>query len=118
MTEQEKERAVEEIEVSMEQARAAIQRKERLLRLMENQDFKDIILEGYFEKEPARLVSLLRDSSFQSAEDQQSIIDDMKGISSLRQYLRTVHQLGQQMEVTLKAQQQTVESLQNEEDEE
>ena len=112
---QSKEQIVEQLEISLEHAKSVVERKEALERLMENRDFKNIILDGYFEKEPMRLVSLLRDDAFKSDEDQQSLLDDMKGISSFRQYLLGLKQLGSQMEITIRNHEEEIERLENEE---
>ena len=97
------EQAEKEIEISIENAKYAIKKRESLLRLFENQDFKDIFEEGYFKEEPARLVGLLADSEFESDESQKKLHQDMMGISVLRQYFLAINQMGLQMESLVKS---------------
>lgn len=62
-------------------------------RLSKNKDFKALILDHYFEKEPARLVSLISEPSMASS--RQAIIESMQAIGTLRSFLREVVTMGQ-----------------------
>ena len=61
---------------------------EKLARLLKNQDFIDIILEGYLNRESKQLFSLLTDPSPPlSHHTPETIQQTLKGISYLKQYL-------------------------------
>lgn len=82
--------ALQEIELSIKEAQKFVELGNALVRLQSNQDFKKIILEGYFKEEAIRLVHLKSDSNMQSAERQQGILRDMDAIGALEQHLRMV----------------------------
>ena len=109
------EQVEKQIEVSIEAARGAVLRRDKLKRLIENQDFIDIFTEGYFKEEAARLVGLLSDPEFKSEEDQKDLFNDMIGISSSRQYLMNVLRLGDQMERQIQASERELENLRQQE---
>ena len=108
------EQVEKEIEISIEAAKGAVERKNKLQRLSDNQDFKDIFEEGYFKNEAARLVGLLTDPEFSSKDKREEIINDMLGISSTRQYLMNVYRLGVQLERQIAASEQELEELRKE----
>jgi len=112
------EQAEREIEVSIEQAKELVERKQKMDKLIATPEFHDIFTIGYMEKESTRLVSLLADEEWQDESKQQSLLDDMRAISSLRQYIVNIRALGKQMERQIAASQQTLEELRNEEIEE
>jgi len=102
---------LQEVEISIEDAREAIANKESLERLTDNPDFIRIIREGYFEKEAIRLVSVKADPEMVTDERQKQVLTAMDGIGSLRNYLRVIMILGDNMEQTLKADETTREEL-------
>ena len=102
---------LQEVEISIEDAREAIANKESLERLTDNPDFIRIIREGYFEKEAIRLVSVKADPEMATDERQKQVLTAMDGIGSLRNYLRVIMILGDNMEQTLKADETTREEL-------
>jgi hypothetical protein len=117
MTNQEQaklEQAEREIEISIEQAKEMVERKNKMDELIANPAFNEIITVGYMEKESTRLVSLLADEEWQEEQKQQSLIDDMRAISSLRQYIMNIRALGRQMERQIAASEATLEELRNE----
>lgn len=83
---------VQEIELSLDQAKEMVDRKNMVNKLMGNREFKKLILDGYFKDESARLVGLLGDPAVQAHREE--IIRSMDGISQLQIYLRTVSQMG------------------------
>jgi len=113
----EKEQLVQEIQVSIDEAKDFIEQREAVLRLFKNKDFEKIFTEGYFKEEPARLVALMTDPEFQSPERQEQLKADMLGISSLRRYLMNVQRIGYQMEQRIKDAEQTITELEEEEEE-
>jgi len=92
------EQVEQEIEISIEAAKGAVERKNKLERLLKDPDFKEVFEEGYFKNEAARLVSLLCDGDWRTEEKRAEIIDDMLGISSVRQYIMGVRQMGRHLE--------------------
>ena len=111
------EQAEQDIEISIEAARGAVMRKEMLDRLFVNPDFKAIFEDGYFKDEAARLVGLMTDPEFSSADRQKEINNDMLGISATRQYLMNVHRLGKNLEQQIIASEAELDSLRLEQDE-
>jgi len=63
---------------------------EALERLHENEDFKKVILEGYFEKEAKRLFGLLVDAQPIKRESMENIIEMLNSIRHLKQFHRNV----------------------------
>ena len=91
------EQAEKAIEISIESARGIVEKKDAMDRLIANSDFEAIFTVGYMDNESTRLVSLLADIEWQTPEKQASLINDMKAISSLRQYILNIRALGRQM---------------------
>jgi len=78
------------IERNIKQAKASVDAGNALKRLKLSKDFKQVILEGFFEQEAVRLVHLKADSNMQSPESQRAIVSNMDAIGSFSQYLNTV----------------------------
>jgi len=106
---------LEQVEVSIEQAKEAITNKEALDKLTANPDFKKVVLEGYFEKEASRLVLLKADPSMQDEKEQSQIDKSINAIGYVRLYFHTIMQLGLQMERTIAEDEKTREELLSEE---
>lgn len=106
---------IQEIEVSLEHAKAAVSKGEALRRLMNNPDFVAVVREGYFEKEAIRLVMLKGDPNMQDPKTQAEIIKDIDGIGSFRMYLTTVNQLAQVAANSIAADEETLAELLSEE---
>jgi hypothetical protein len=100
-----------QVEVSIEQAKANIDRASALERLKENRDFKEIILEGYFEKEASRLVLLKADPNMQEPNEQRQVEKMIDSIGYLRQYLNMIYQFGSMADNALEQHQKTREDI-------
>lgn len=98
---------VTQIDISIEEARKAIERKNALSRLLDNGDFRLVIEEGYFEKEAAELVIKKATPGMASPENQESIIKAIDAVGGLYQYLFKVFNLGEQAEKSLEIHEQT-----------
>lgn len=85
---------MEQIELSIAHAEAAIAKRDCVDRLTNNKDFKEVILDGYFKDEASRLVLLKADPSLQGEVEQKSIDNQINAIGYVRQYFNTVLQLG------------------------
>jgi len=108
------ETAEREIEISIEQARSVVARKDAVMRLRQNPDFRLIFDDGYFIQEPARLVSLLTDPEWAGDEKQEEIMRDMYGVSATRQYLVGIVGFGRQMERNIASSETQLEELRDE----
>jgi len=110
----EKEIAEKQIEISISNAREIVDKRDKMLKLIKDPLFKELIEEQYFKDEASRLVLLLTDPEFASDERQEAIRGDMIGISALRQYIRNVLTFGNQMEQQIANSENTLEELRNE----
>lgn len=86
------------IELSIKHAKKNVEMMKSLEKLMKNRDFKAVIAEGYFEKEPVRLTMLKANPEMQSEEDQAAIIKQLDAIGSLRHYFVAINQIGRMSE--------------------
>lgn len=107
----ESEQQLEQIEISIEQAKHHIENKAALDRLTVHPDFKKLILEGYFKDEAVRLVLLRSDHNFQSEEDQAALMKSIDAIGQFRLYCNTINQLGIQAQNSLDADESTREQI-------
>ncbi len=114
MTDQTLENAEQQIEISIQQAQEAVDKKDMMNTLLMSKEFNELFTVGYMEKEAARLVSLLADSEWQTEERQKSLSADMRSISSLRQYIIGVRSLGSQMERQIAASQNQLQEMEDE----
>ena len=90
-----------EIEVSMEDAKHAIELAEKLEKLMNNKQFKEVILEEYFKNEAVRLVGLKADPNCQTPEWKQNIENSLMAISELRMFFMKIRWQANQAEAAL-----------------
>ena len=104
---------VEEVELTIEEAKKHVQRRDSLRKLMNNREFRKIIEEGYMQEEAVRLVGISADPSVEHRED--AIIGQIKAISNLRQYLSNILRLGDQMEESILENEALLEELREEE---
>lgn len=105
------EQVEQDIEISIEAAKSAVERKNKLEKLFDLPEFKEIFEEGYFRDEAARLVGLLTDPEFASDERQNEIRNDMLGVSATRQYLMNIHRMGVSLEMQMNASQAELDNL-------
>lgn len=83
---------IKDLDNNIKEAKKFVEAGTALERLINNRDFKKIVMEGYFEAEAVRLVHLKADPSMQSESSQTSIISQIDAIGSFRQYLDGVFQ--------------------------
>lgn len=83
---------IQQIEDNLKSARKTVERGVSLERLFANRDFKNIVLDGYFEQEAIRLVHLKADPNMQTVDSQKSILTQMDAIGNLKQYFNTIRQ--------------------------
>jgi hypothetical protein len=102
------------VEVSIEQAREAIEKGEALKRLLKNKDFESIVTEGYFENEAIRNVMAKTSPSCMDADSQLMIDDGIKAIGIFRQYLMHIRRTADIASTTLEESRMTLAELNEE----
>lgn len=105
------EQNLEQIAISVEEAKKTVALGEALQRLHDNADFKEVILSGYFQEEAQRSVMLKADINFQGTDNQKQIDDIITGIGMLGQYFHKIFTLGEQAYQSLVADEHTREEL-------
>lgn len=88
---------VEQLTSNLEYAIKGIELGEAIQKLAKNPQFKKVILQGYYEEEAQRLVSLLSDPNMQKPEEQQLIINGMRGIGELKTWFNAMLQRAEQL---------------------
>jgi hypothetical protein len=86
---------IEAIELNITQARELVERGEALNRLLDNREFKELILDGYLKKEAIRLVHLKAEPAMQTPTHQANILREMDGIGSLTGYFRQIERVAE-----------------------
>lgn len=104
---------IKQVELSIEQAKALINRAEQARKLAENKEFKELILEGYFNAEAARLVHCLGDINLKDY--QEDILRDLHGIASFKRYMQTIIMIGDNARNDLENNEATLDELRAEE---
>ena len=102
---------MQEIEITIEEAKRAIYLGELVTKLQLNPDFKELVTEGYFKEDAARVVMLKADKEFQTPEKQSKLDNDILGISVFGEYLRTKKVLGNMAKDSLREHEQTREAI-------
>lgn len=91
-----------EIEVTVESFRAAVERKNQLYKLLQDENFKGLVLEGYIKEESVRLTKTLGDASIRANDRAfNSTVDELKAIGLFDNHLRTIEQMGNHAEQQL-----------------
>lgn len=103
---------IEQVELTIGEAKKNIEKREALLRLTKNKDFNKIIDTGYFMDEATRLVWLKAEPASKDIEN--DIIRQIDAIGSLRQYLRTILTIGEMSERAVMDNEETLQDLLNE----
>ena len=99
------------IQISIENAKKAIDLAQALHRLHDNPDFKAVILDDYFHEEAHRAVLLKADQSMAPPEKQKAVDDVITSIGGLYNYFGKVYRLAEMSERALRADQETREEL-------
>jgi hypothetical protein len=103
------EQQIEQINITLEEAKENIAMRDALLRLTENKDFKKVIDTGFFEKEAARLVWLKSDPATYDKEE--SILKQIDAVGGLRQYFRKILNLGNLAEKAIIESEHTIDDI-------
>lgn len=80
------------IENQLTNAKSELSLGKSLERLLNNRDFKRVIMSEYLEQEAIRLVQLKADFNVQAPHIQASIVRDIDAIGSFKQFLMRVEQ--------------------------
>lgn len=89
----------QQIQISMEDCKAAIEAKAALTRLEGNADFQRLINSAYMDKHAAAAVS--RMAAPMNDMEEKRVKNVLIGVSSLQAFFRAVHMKGEAMEATL-----------------
>lgn len=109
-----KEDQVSHLNMTIEQAKVLMKRRDALRALEKNKDWQTLITECYFKTEPVRLVMLKADVNAQTPEMQEAIDKDITSIGNLRQFFAAVIQLGENAESSLEEHRKALDELQDE----
>lgn len=101
------EKMLEQLEISIEEAKEKIALRDSLTELHNNKHFKALILDGYIKEEASRICLCMADAEFVSPEKQESLHRMAFGIGSLFQYFRKIHLMGDMAEQSLKESEET-----------
>ena len=100
---------IEQVEIQIEMAQKLRKMRDNCVKLTASEPFKDVITEGYFKEEAARLV--MAKSSGLNA-DQLKLIDNMQyGIGALANFLESVMRRGTEMDQAIGEHEQTREEI-------
>lgn len=105
---------IEEVEMSINEAKKIVNLGKSLERLLANRDFKRVFLEEYLEKEAIRLVHLKGDLNMQSAEHQASILSQMDAISCFTMFMQKLQHQGVLAEKAMEDGENTLDELRQE----
>lgn len=94
---------LEQISVTIEQARHGVSLRDALERLKTNKDYQLIIETGYFEVEASRVVLVKADPEMASEEKQKDCSNIITSIGGLYKYLHKITALGNMFEQSLEA---------------
>lgn len=104
---------IQEVELSIEQAKGLIARKDQALKLTDNKDFKALVLQGYFVDEAARL-ALLSSDPMLDAEQRADVMQGILALGYFKRYMSGIIQFGRMAEGDLKAHTETLSELHSE----
>lgn len=99
---------IEKLEASLEYAEGKKALGEKMLRLAENKDFQELIINGYFRDEAARLTGLLGDPEFK---EQEAIQSDLNSIAAFQRYTRKLIREGSMAEKEIVDHRQAIDEL-------
>ncbi len=102
---------LEQIELSIDQAKESVAKMKALNKLTDNKEFTQLIREGYFEKEASRLVLMLAEPAMQEETSQEMLQKQITAIGYLRQYFITINQMGRMAQKSLTDDEETREAL-------
>jgi hypothetical protein len=102
---------LDSIDISIEQAKKAIARKDCLTRLQMNPDYKEIIEKGFLEAHAIRQVMLKAHPGLQSEANQKILDQQIAAVGGFQQFLIGVYSEGMQASQALHENEATREEL-------
>jgi hypothetical protein len=105
---------VNEIEVTIEKARAVIERNNALDRLFDNPDFVDVIRNGYLHEEAVRLVHLKAAPQMQKPEHQTDVLRAIDSIGGLLGYFQKIGHASRMAEQAIEQGEQALQEIEDE----
>ena len=105
------EREIQEVELAIEEANAAVKKASQLRKLMKNAEFRAIIEEDYLREEAIRLAHIFGSPSPTLKAAKDDIAIDIQGIGSLKRYFHTILMMGSQAEDAIIAHQENLDEL-------
>ena len=96
---------IEQVEIQIDTANRIRKLRDNCVKLMNNKQFKDVIEEGYFKEEAARLV--MAKSSNLNPEQKQLIDNMIYGIGALSNWFESVMRRGAEMDQAIGEHEQT-----------
>jgi hypothetical protein len=102
---------LESVEISIAQAKKSIERKDQLLRLENNSDFKALISDGFLNSHAVRQVLLKAHPGLQTEAQQKMLDQQITAIGGFKQFLIGVYTEGMNAEAALAEDEQTREEL-------
>lgn len=106
---------LEILEMQITDAKKKIARKDMLVRLQNNPDFKELIEKGFLEQHAVRQVMLKAHPGMQSEATQKMLDQQITTIGGFKQFLLNVYAEGINAEVSVSADEDTREELLKEE---
>lgn len=94
------------MEMTRESADKALKLRDTTLELLNDEKYKIVFEEGYFKAEAMRLPLALVDDEMQDETEQRILKEKIKAIGHLHVYLNSVITLGNQVEQSLKAEEE------------
>ena len=101
---------IQEVELSIEHAKAVIRKRDIALKLADNSDFKELVLQGYLVDEAARLAHLSADLTL-TAEQRSEVLQMVQAIGFFKAYMSKHVSFGNQAERDLRDAEQTLQEL-------
>jgi hypothetical protein len=105
---------IEQIEVSIEEARKVVAKRDRVIKLIENEDFNAVIHEWYFKDEVIRLANMASDPVIDE-KYRECVNRDIHGPASLRRFLSTIIAMGNAAENEIANHEEEIENIREEE---
>ena len=100
---------IEQVEIQIEMANKLRKIRDTCVKLTDSDAFREVITEGYFKEEAARLVMA---KSSNLSVDQMKLIDNMQyGIGALANFLESVMRRGSEMDTAIGEHEETREEI-------
>lgn len=104
---------IQEVELSIEQAKKVIATGDKALKLADNKLFKELVLDGYFVDEAARLAHLSADLTL-TAEQRADVFVMIQGIGFFKAYMSMLVRRSDMARRELRDHEQTLSELHSE----